>query len=131
MLLLIVIVPAGFYTKFYAGPGQQWVANSVGGLLYEVFWCLVFAFIAPRCRPAKIALLVFGVTCMLEFLQLWHPPFLESLRSTFIGRTVLGNAFNWMDFPYYAAGCLSGLYLLWVVGKVTPPNLNTSGPQSQ
>jgi Flp pilus assembly protein TadB len=40
----------------------------------------------------------------LEFLQLWHPSFLEFLRSNFIGRTILGTSFTWSDFPYYLVG---------------------------
>jgi hypothetical protein len=38
---------------------------------------------------------VLVATCLLEFLQLWHPPLLEAVRSTFIGRTVLGTSFTW------------------------------------
>jgi hypothetical protein len=44
---------------------------------------------------------------------LWHPPFLEVLRSNFIGRTILGSSFNWTDFPYYLVG--SGLGYIWLL----------------
>jgi hypothetical protein len=57
------------------------------------------------------------VTCALEFLQLWHPPLLESLRSNFIGRTILGSYFDWSDFTYYFAG--SALGYLWL--RLMPP----------
>ena len=128
-LILIVIVPIGFYTKFYTGPARYWVSNSMGGLIYEIFWCLVIALIFPSVRSGKIALLVFFVTSSLEFLQLWNSPFLESIRSNFIGRTVLGNSFNWMDFPYSAVGCLLGWYLLSVIKKVSPVSQHTSDLQ--
>jgi len=127
-LLLIVIVPVGFYTKFYAGPGHDWVSNSLGGLIYEIFWCLVVALLFPLSKPWKIALWVLIITCLLEFLQLWHHPFLEFIRSNFIGRIVLGNSFNWMDFPYYVAGSAIGWYLLNIIRKVSTVNLPTSDP---
>jgi hypothetical protein len=128
-LLLIVVIPIGFYTKVYNGPAEDWVGNSMGGLVYELFWCLVLAFLFPGKNPLVIALWVFGATCFLEFLQLWHPPFLENLRSTFIGRTVLGHSFNAYDFPYYFIGCLMGWGVLVAIKTITRKDVPTSGPQ--
>ncbi len=115
VLLLIVIIPIGFLTKFYSGPADDWVNNSLGGLFYEIFWCLVAAFVLTKTKPLIIAFWVLIITCLLEFLQLWHPAFLEFARNNFIGRIILGNSFNWMDFPYYFVGCLIGYFLLnWI-----------------
>jgi hypothetical protein len=114
-----VIVPIGFFTKFYSGPAQDWISNSVGGLLYEIFWCLVLYFLFPKTRILLLAMIVFLTTCFLEFMQLWHPSFLEYLRSNFIGRTILGNAFNWMDFPYYIVGSFLGYVLLKFISKIS------------
>lgn len=119
LLLLIIIIPAGFYTKFYSGPAQPWVSDSFGGLLYEIFWCLVFYFLFPKSKPSVIAITVFIATCILEFLQLWHPAFLEILRRNFIGRTILGNSFNWYDFPYYFIGSVLGWLTLRLIHKTS------------
>ena len=116
-LLLVIIVPAGFYTKFYSGPAQLWVSDSFGGFLYEIFWCLVFFFISPGVRTFAIAGIVFLLTCLLEFLQLWHPAFLELLRSNFICRTILGNSFNCSDFIYYFLGSAGGWFILNLIQK--------------
>jgi hypothetical protein len=115
ILALIIIVPLGFYTKFYSGPAHLWVNNSLGGLFYEIFWILLFSILLPRVRQVKIAIVVFITTCALEFLQLWHPPFLQLLRSSFIGRTILGDSFNLMDFPYYFVGSLTGYLILRMI----------------
>ncbi len=56
---------------------------------------------------------VLGITCVLEFLQLWHPLVLESIRSTFIGSTLIGTAFTWWDFPHYFIGC----FVSWLIIK--------------
>lgn len=114
VLSILIITPIGFMSKFYSGPGYYWVNNSLGGVFYEIFWCLVFLFILPKARPAIIASIVFIVTCILEFMQLWHPPFLEYLRQFFIGRTILGTSFTWWDFPYYVVG--SAIGWLWMGG---------------
>lgn len=115
LLLIIFITPLGFYTKFYDGPAGKWVSDSLGGLLYVVFWCLVVFIAFPKSRPSRIAVAVFLATCLLEFLQLWRPPFLEFLRSFFIGRTILGTSFNWLDLPYYLAGSVIGYFILRAV----------------
>ncbi|MFC1898666.1 DUF2809 domain-containing protein, partial [Candidatus Cloacimonadota bacterium] len=101
IVCLIVIIPLGLYTKAYAGPGQEWVSNSSGGILYEIFWCLLVLLIAPKIQPGTIAGGVFFFTCVIEFMQLWHPPFLQAIRRTFIGGTILGNSFILSDFIYY------------------------------
>jgi hypothetical protein len=105
-------VPLGFFTKIYAGPAATWVNNSLSGILYVIFWCLLALLLAPDARPGIIALLVLIITCILELAQLWHPPALESLRGSFIGRTLLGTHFTWSDFAYYALG--SGVGFLWL-----------------
>lgn len=112
LISLIVVVPAGFYTKVYRGPAAYWVNTSFDGVLYEIFWCLLFALALPKVRPVRIAAGVLMATCALEFLQLWHPPFLEMLRSHFLGAAVLGTTFDWTDFPYYFAG--SALGWVWL-----------------
>ncbi|MGA1867505.1 MAG: DUF2809 domain-containing protein [bacterium] len=113
LLSLLIVTPAGFLFKLYPGPGRYWVNNLASGMLYEIFWCLMIFFLLPRKEYIiKIALSVFLVTCSLEVLQLWHPWILEQIRSTFLGRTIIGTTFCWWDFPYYVAGCSIGW--LWM-----------------
>ncbi|RLD51080.1 MAG: DUF2809 domain-containing protein, partial [Bacteroidetes bacterium] len=88
--ILLFIVPLGFYTKIYSGPANIWVNNSFGGFFYEIFWILFIFLFFQKTKPLNIAIWVFAITCTIEFLQLWHSPFLEMLRGNFIGRTILG-----------------------------------------
>jgi len=112
LISILIIVPLGIYSKFYSGQAARWVNDSLGGVLYVIFWCLLAFLFLSNTKPWKIAAVVFAVTCFLEFLQLWHPPLLEFLRSNFIGRTILGTSFTWSDFPYYLVGC--GIGWLWM-----------------
>ncbi len=109
---LILITPLGFLTKAYHGVGAHWVNDSLSGLLYVVFWCLVVYLLFPRYSVKNIAIGVFVVTSVLEVAQLWHPAFLEYLRSFYLGRVLLGTTFVWSDFVYYALGSL--LAFLWM-----------------
>ena len=118
IVLFVFIVPIGFYTKFYSGPAAAWVNNSLGGILYIIFWSLMFFLIAPKVNPVKIASVVFVLTCFLEFLQLWHPDILESMRSSFLGRTILGTSFSWLDFLHYFIGFILSSALLRYLHKI-------------
>ena len=112
LILIFIIVPIGFYSKFYSGPGKDWINNSLGGVLYEIFWCLFIFLFLIKIKIWKIAVSVFIATCILEVMQLWHPQSLEYIRSFFLGRTLIGTSFSWFDFIYYFIGSIIGYVLL-------------------
>ena len=112
VIFLILIIPFGFYIKLYSGAGHEWMNNKLGGVLYEIFWCLVFYILLPKSKPAKIAIWVLIITCALEFVQLLDNSLLEIIRSDFIGQTIIGNSFTWSDFPYYFIGSVLGYLIL-------------------
>jgi hypothetical protein len=105
--VLAIVVPLGFATKFYAGPGAAWAAAYAGGFFYVLFWVFAFLTLAPNASPGFVALGVLGITSALELLQLCHPPLLENIRSTFIGHALIGSTFSWWDFAYYGLATLA------------------------
>ncbi|TSA28161.1 DUF2809 domain-containing protein [bacterium] len=119
LIALLIITPLGFFTKFYTGSGAAWVNNSLGGVFYEIFWCLLIFMIFIKFKPVLIATVVFLITCALEFTQLWKPEFLEILRENFLLRTVIGNSFTWSDFPYYLIGSIGGFVLMIMIKKIS------------
>ncbi|MBC8526182.1 MAG: DUF2809 domain-containing protein [Candidatus Cloacimonetes bacterium] len=119
LIFLLIITPLGFATKFYNGIYANWVNNSLGGVFYEIFWCLVIFLICSKLSPFIIASIVFIITSLLEFTQLWNAPFLEIIRKNFIGRTLIGTSFTWTDFSYYLIGCIIGYFLLKLILKIS------------
>ncbi|MFQ5706283.1 MAG: DUF2809 domain-containing protein [bacterium] len=118
---LLVVTPIGFASKLYQGPGAWWLNDYGGGVLYEIFWILLAAWVVPHARSFWLGTSVFLVTSVLEFLQLWHPRFLETLRSTFLGQTLLGTTFVWWDFPHYVLGCALGAWWVHYLGRRWKP----------
>ncbi len=112
LLSIFIITPLGFYSKFYSGKGNIWINNHLGGTFYVIFWCLIVFLIFPGTKPLIIAGWVLAVTVLLEFLQLFHPKFLEFFRGSFIGKTLLGTSFNWIDFIFYFIGF--GIAIMWL-----------------
>ncbi|MBH8576532.1 DUF2809 domain-containing protein [Nostocaceae cyanobacterium CENA369] len=113
ILSLLIVVVMGFSFKYYTGPAHQWFNNYGAAVFYEIFWCLfAFWFFRSRTAVKQIPIWVLLVTCILEVLQLWHPPLLEEIRATLIGKWLLGSTFSWWDFPHYVFGCILGW--LWL-----------------
>ena len=108
LLSVIALTPIGFYLKIYQGPFHTFLNNYGAGALYTTFWTLIAYLFLKKYPPLYSALSAFFATCIIEFTQLWHPPFLEPVRATFIGHALLGSTFSWMDFPLYATGALLG-----------------------
>jgi len=110
LLTLFLLIPIGIATKRYTGVGESWIQFYFGGVIYEIFWCVFFAFLISSASALRIVVWVLVVTCVLEFLQLWHPPFLEWIRATFLGRALFGSSFSWLDFRHYFLGCILGFF---------------------
>ncbi|QLE55007.1 DUF2809 domain-containing protein [Nostoc sp. TCL26-01] len=112
-LSLFVVIVMGLLFKYYNGFAHEWLNNYAAAVFYEIFWCLLaFLFFSSKAAVVQIPIWVFIFTCILEFLQLWHPPILNYVRATLIGKLLLGTTFAWWDFPHYALGCLLGW--LWL-----------------
>ena len=119
ILALAVVVPLGFAAKFYSGPGRWWVNNwGPASVPYVLFFMLLVFLLVPRKRAIiPIAVGVCTVTCLLELLQMWQPPWLQAIRTTFLGKALLGNAFSWWDMPAYFIAAALGWWLLhWLGG---------------
>ena len=113
LLHLCWLTPVGFLMKYYSGPYRHWFNDYGAGLLYELFWIVIFFILFPsRGNVRLIPVYVLISTSVLEILQLWHPYFLERIRETFIGAAIIGTTFVWWDFPHYIIGCFLGWLLL-------------------
>jgi hypothetical protein len=104
---LIVLAVVGYWLRFYAPISPDW-RDHTGGAAYVIFWILVWAFLKPTAPALPVSVAVLLITCCLEFLQLWHPAWLEAIRRTWPGRLLLGTTFEWSDFPPYVVGAVIG-----------------------
>ncbi len=109
-LSVLIILPLGYIVRFAA---NEWINDFLGSVAYEIFWVLLVAMVLPVVDLGRVAIAVLLATCVLEFLQLWQNPVYVALKSTLIGRLILGNVFAWSDFPSYFVGVLAG----WAWGR--------------
>lgn len=104
--LLAAVVLAGYYLRYYHGPLQAWVHRLSGGLLVVCFWAFLLALFLPGLRAKALAITICAFACAVEFSLLVHQPLVTYVRGAFIGRSVVGPPFAWLDLAAYLAGGL-------------------------
>ncbi len=117
LLFIVILVPAAYWLRFKAPFGGA-LRDGSGGAAYVIFWSAFAMLLRPSLSVSKVVLSVFAATCTLEFLQLWHPAWLEAVRGTLPGRLVLGTTFDPYDFPPYVAGTALAFGLLHLLQKL-------------
>lgn len=89
------------------------LAAAYGG---DVIWAGMFLFLLRiffmTIQLYKLALICYGFGVADELLQLYHAPWIESIRQTRIGGLVLGFGFLWSDMLCYAIGTLIAYALI-------------------
>jgi hypothetical protein len=106
LLLLMIVVLAGYYLRFYRGPLQDWVHRLNGSLLVVCFWAFLLYLFVPSLRAGSLAVTICGFACAVELSLLVPQPMITYVRGAFIGRSVVGPPFAWYDLAAYLAGGL-------------------------
>ncbi len=74
----------------------------------DALWSMVVFFglgtLFTRTTTLRVALMAVAFSWAIEFLQLYHAPWIDSIRSTLLGRLVLGSTFNSPDLVAYVIG---------------------------
>jgi hypothetical protein len=115
LLLLIAVILAGYYLRYYHGPQQDWVHRLSGSLLIVCFWVFLLFLFLPSLRAMSLAVTVCCFACAVELSLLIPQPLVTYVRGAFIGRSVVGPPFAWYDLAAYLAGGLTAFVgLRWI-----------------
>lgn len=111
--LALVVVAAGLLWRASFMPLPPVVSKYGGDALWALMVFVGFGFLLPRASTQIIALLALTLSWGVEFSQLYHAPWIDTIRATLPGRLVLGSTFNWPDLPAYALGVGLGAWVEW------------------
>lgn len=108
-IFIVITMLLGLGSRRFSYILPRVISNFSGDILWAlmIFW--IFGFIFNKFRTQNIALsaLVFSFT--IEISQLYHRPWLDSIRSTTLGGLVLGYGFLWSDLICYSIGVFMGV----------------------
>ncbi len=90
-----------------------------GDSLWALLVFIGCGFVFVRASTLKIAWIALGIAWGIEFLQLYHAPWIDSIRTTLPGRLILGSTFNPPDLIAYAVGISAGVMVEFAIQSAT------------
>src|SRR5437868_2742051 len=87
---------------------SPFISKYGGDSLWAVLVFIGFGFLFPRLPTQRIAIISLCFAWSIEFSQMYHAPWIDSIRAHRLGGLILGSTFNSPDLLAYAIGILSG-----------------------
>ena len=121
LLSAIAVLLAGLASRRY----RQHLPSFVGEYSGDTLWALMLFLIVSFVLAGRPILQRCGISLALAFAvevsQLYHAPWIDSIRSTTMGGLVLGFGFLWTDLVCYLVGITAGALtehcLIYLRGK--------------
>ena len=104
MVALGVVIGLGLASRTYDGLFPNAFGKYPGDALWTVAAYLGWKLVVPAMVPWKLGLMALGQSFGVEFLQLYHAPWLDGIRGNYFGHLLLGSTFNSMDLVAYSVG---------------------------
>jgi hypothetical protein len=108
LIATALVIGTGLLWRSGLFPLPDFVAKYGGDLLWALVVFLCFGIAFHRSSTVRIALVAVCFAWSVEFLQLYHAPWIDGIRSTRLGRLVLGTMFNSPDLLAYVIGIALG-----------------------
>lgn len=102
--LLVATVLLGLATRRFPEAFPQIIATYGGDTLWAMMVVWLFTIARPKATTMALAVSAIVVAVLIECSQLFHAPWIDSLRATTPGALVLGQGFLWSDLVCYAVG---------------------------
>jgi hypothetical protein len=114
---VVLVIATGLLWRSSWIPLPPILSKYGGDALWSllVFTGLGFLFPCSSTRLNVIRALV--VSFAVEFSQLYHAPWIDTIRRTRIGALAIGSVFNAPDLAAYAAGVLIGALIEWTARR--------------
>jgi hypothetical protein len=111
LALIALAAVLGIGSRRYAQALPGFVAAYAGDTLWALAAFASIGLLLPRASTRTVALLALPFSVAVELSQLYHAPWIDSIRQTTLGGLILGFGFLWSDFACYAAGVGIGVIL--------------------
>jgi hypothetical protein len=94
------------------------VAAYAGDTLWATAAFLGIGLLLPGAPTWRVATMALALSAAVEASQLYHAPWIDSIRRTTLGRLALGTDFVWSDLVCYAVGVGLGVVIEILVRSV-------------
>lgn len=109
IIVATAVVIAGLASRIYSQQLPAFLAEYAGDTLWALMlFLLVSTLLAGRPALARAAISL-ALAFLVEISQLYHAPWIDSIRQTKLCGLVLGFGFLWTDLVCYSVGIALGL----------------------
>ncbi|MDD4993600.1 MAG: DUF2809 domain-containing protein [Paludibacter sp.] len=112
---IIIVIAAGLLSRKFNFLFPEIVNNYLGDALWAVMIYGIIAFIFKDRSIKWVALYSLLFCYAIEISQLYHAPWIDTIRNTRLGGLVLGFGFLWSDLLAYALGIALAMFVEWIV----------------
>jgi hypothetical protein len=111
VILIALTVCLGLGSRRFGNSLPGFVAAFAGDTLWALVAFLGIGLILPRASTWRVAALAMSFSVTIEVSQLYHAPWIDSIRRTTLGGLILGYGFLWSDIACYAVGVGLGMLI--------------------
>lgn len=115
---IVVIIACGLLCRSGLIGLPPFFAKYAGDALWALMIFVGIGFLLPARSTMAVAGLAAVVCVLVECSQLYHAPWIDAIRSTWIGRMTLGSTFGWGDLAAYCAGIVAGVLAEWSASRL-------------
>jgi hypothetical protein len=108
VVLIAGVIGSGLLWRSSLLSFSAFISKYGGDSLWALLVFLGFGFLLPRLSTRRIAVIALCFAWSIEFSQMYHARWIDSIRANRLGGLVLGSTFNWPDLLAYAIGVLVG-----------------------
>ncbi len=107
-LSAVAVVFVGLASRRYQAVLPEFVGEYAGDTLWALMLSLLVSALLAGRTVAYRATISLVLAFLVEISQLYHAPWIDSIRNTTLGGLVLGFAFLWTDLVCYTVGIIIG-----------------------
>jgi len=108
VIAMAAVIAAGLWWRSAANPVSPFLHKYGGDALWALLMFLGFRCVLIRASILRVTLVSLVFCFAVEFSQLYHAPWIDSVRNTRLGALTLGSIFNAPDLIAYVAGVALG-----------------------
>lgn len=108
LLIMVMLIAIGLPARTIQDQLPMWYVQYFGDYLWAMLLFFGFALAFQNVNTFKVAIITLLFTYSIEISQLFHPQWLEYLRSFKFFGLILGYGFLWSDILAYTLGISTG-----------------------
>ena len=122
LFLIVMTVALGIGSRRFPDALPGFVAAYAGDTLWALGAFLLIGLAMPTAPTRRVAILAMTSSVLVEVGQLYHAPWIDSIRRTTLGGLALGHGFLWSDLACYVVGIGMGILIeLAVLHRLSTP----------